>query len=83
MCKLWTIIKKQDSKIQASEMAFLRGAERCSKLGRIKNEAIKEELQVFNLNGKLEGYKQRWQEHLERISLEIQTYKTPMCGRCV
>ena len=33
-CELWTT-KKQDSKIQALEMAFLRGVKNCYKLDRI------------------------------------------------
>ena len=31
-CELWTTTKKQKSKIQASEMAFIRRVKRCSKL---------------------------------------------------
>ena len=34
-------------------MAFLRVVKRCSKLDRVRNEAIREVLQVFNLNEKL------------------------------
>ena len=49
-CDLWTATKKQNSKVQALVMAFLRGVERCFKLDHIKNEAVREELQVFNLN---------------------------------
>ena len=40
----------------------------CSKLDRIKNEAIREALQVFNFNENLKDYKQRWKERLERMS---------------
>ena len=51
--ELWRITSKQDGKIRALKMAFLRGVKRCSKLDRIRNEAIREELQVFKLNEKL------------------------------
>ena len=44
--------KKQDSETQASEMAFLRRVKRFYKLDSIRNEAIREELEVFNLNEK-------------------------------
>ena len=57
-CELWATTKKLGSKIQASGIAFLRGVKRRSKLYRLKNEAVREELQVFNLNGKLKEYKQ-------------------------
>ena len=57
-CELWTTTMRQESKIQASEMAYLRGVKRCSKFDRIKNKAIWEELQVLNFNEKLEDYEQ-------------------------
>ena len=44
-------------------MAFLRGIK--GKLDRIKNLAISEKLQVFNVPERLKYYKQRWKEHLE------------------
>ena len=44
---------------------YKRQVKRCSKLDRIKNEVIREELQVFNMNSKLKDCKQQWKEHLE------------------
>ena len=58
-CQLWTATKKLESKIQASETACLRGVNRCSKLERIRNFAVRQKLQVFNLNEKVKHYKQR------------------------
>ena len=49
-------------------MAFLRGVKKYSKPHRIKKEVIKEELQVFNSNERLKDDKQRWKEHLQRMS---------------
>ena len=40
----------------------------CSQRDLIKNESIREELQVFDLNEKLKDYKQRRKEHLETMS---------------
>ena len=48
-CELWASAKIQDSKIQASEMVFLRSAKKCTKLDRIKYKAIREGLQNFKL----------------------------------
>ena len=39
---------------------YKRQVKRYSKLDFINNEAIREVLQVINLNEKLEGYKQQW-----------------------
>ena len=65
---LWTTTKNRDSKIHSSEMAFLRGVKRCSKLDHIRSDSIREELQLFNLNRNLKYYKQWWKEYLERMS---------------
>ena len=69
-CELWTATKIQDTNIQPSGVAFLRGVKMCSKikLDRIKSDAIKEELQVLNLIKKLKDYKRRCNEHVERLS---------------
>ena len=40
-------------------MTFLRRVKRCSKLDRVKNKVLREELQVFYLNARLKDYKQR------------------------
>ena len=57
-------------------------AQRCT-----ENKAIREELQIFDLYKKLKDYKQRWKEHLERMSdsrLSKQVWKYKRTGhRCV
>ena len=66
-------------------MAFLGGVRRCCKLDCIRNEAIRDELQVFfNYNEKLKYYKQRLKEHLERQIPDwpnkVWKYRTQVCG---
>lgn len=51
-CELLTNTKKQ-SKIQASELMFLKLVKRCSSLDQIRNEDIREELRVSDLNNRL------------------------------
>lgn len=65
--EMWTATKKQESKIQASEMKFLRGVKGCTKLDHIRNEEIREELEIFNLNDRLNDNKQQWKEHIRRM----------------
>ena len=47
-CELWTTTKKQKVKYSPQKWR-LRGIQRYCKLDRIKKEAGREELQVFNL----------------------------------
>lgn len=48
-------LKKEENKIQASEIDFLRTVKRCSRLDHMRNEAVRDDLlRVFDdLNGKL------------------------------
>ena len=48
-------------------MRFFRRVKGCSRIGRIRNETIRQELQVFNLKEKIKFEGNKWQEHLERM----------------
>ena len=55
-------------------MSFLRRVKGCSRIDRIRNETIRQEPQVFNLNDKIKFNRNKWQEHLERM----QQYRIPV-----
>lgn len=63
----WTLTKKQQSKIQTTEMKFLRNVKGCTKRDLITNENIREELEIFNINERLKDFKQNWKEHVDRM----------------
>lgn len=53
--------------IQSSEMSFVRRVEGCTRSDRIRNEDIRHELQVYNINEKTESYKENRKHHVERL----------------
>lgn len=61
-CELWTVIKRRVTKIQASEITFLKGVKSYSELDHINNEDVREEL--HNLNNGLKSYKRRRKENI-------------------
>jgi hypothetical protein len=63
----WTLNARDKSRIQASEMKFLRSVKGCTREDKIRNEEIREELRIFNISEKIQGYHDRWVEHLERM----------------
>lgn len=63
----WTTTAKDESRIQASEMKFLRQVKGCTRRDRIRNDAIREELSIYNMNVKLKEYRGKWKEHLQRM----------------
>jgi hypothetical protein len=68
------------NKFQATEMRYLRSVKWCTKLDHIKNEDIRKELDTDSTQYKIENYRKKWIEHLdrmpdERIPKQILKYK--------
>jgi hypothetical protein len=53
-CESWTLLDTHRSKIQALEMRFLRRVEKVTKRDRIRNQVIREQLQVEPLQERIE-----------------------------
>lgn len=66
----WINRRKDRSKIEASEMAFLRSVKGCTKYDRIRSDDIRQELQMFKLTSRIEQNKENWREHMERMPEE-------------
>ena len=66
----WVTNTKHKQIIQTAEMKFLRSVKRCSRLDRIRNENIREELKIYNLNERIEENREKWKEHLNRMENE-------------
>ena len=63
----WITTKKEESRIQAQEMKFLRRVKGCTKLDRIRNTDIRTELNILDINQKIKENKNKWKEHVERM----------------
>jgi hypothetical protein len=64
---LWVISKEVKDKIQAAEMRFLGRFKGCTRADRLRNVDIRSELNIFNINNRLEG-KEKWKQHIERMT---------------
>jgi hypothetical protein len=49
-------------------MLFLRSIKGCSRIDRIKNDDIRQELNIFTSKDKIKDNKVRWCQHLNRMS---------------
>ena len=50
-------------------MKFLRRVKECARRDYIRNEEIREELSIYNINDKIKDYyKRKWSEHLARMA---------------
>lgn len=63
----WITTQKDTNKLQTAEMRFLRRIKGCTREDRLRNEAIREELQIYNINDKIEEQKENWRQHLHRM----------------
>ena len=48
-CKIWTVLKRHESRLQVTEMRFLRRVEGVTKLDRVRNEDIRQRLTVVKV----------------------------------
>lgn len=63
----WTMKKRDISRIQASEMKFLRSRIGVTRRDRMRNEKIREIVKEEPLQGKIETSRLRWYGHLKRM----------------
>jgi hypothetical protein len=59
----WVTSKKDKDKIQAAEMRFLRRVKGCTRTDRIRNVDIRAELNIYNINNRLEENREKWEQH--------------------
>lgn len=76
----WVPSKLDRSKIQAAEMRFLRRVKGCTRLDRIRNDDVRNALNIYNLNHRIDDYKRKWREHIDRMDKcrlpqQIRSYK--------
>jgi hypothetical protein len=61
----WILNARDESRIQASEMRFLRSVKGCTGEHKLRNEEIREELRTYNISEKIQDYQDRWKERME------------------
>ena len=55
------------TRLEAAEMRFLRSAAGCTRLDKIRSEAVRKELEIFGIQDVRLKYKQNWINHLEKM----------------
>ena len=80
----WTMKKRDESKIQASEMKFLRSTIRVTRRDRIRNVKIREMLKEEPLQEKIQTSRLKWYGHVKRMGedrLPRKAHETEMKGK--
>jgi hypothetical protein len=63
----WTLTKRQKSRLKAAEMRFLRSMTGYRLTYHRRNEDIREEIQIIDINPRIKDYQIKWLQHLERM----------------
>ena len=75
----WTLNESQKSRIQAMEMRYLRKVKGKTRMDKIRNEKIREDLEVESVTDKLEIQKLKWFGHLIRMNTNRPTKQIWEC----
>jgi hypothetical protein len=59
--------KKVQTRIQSTEMNFLRKTKGCEKQDQKTNELIRTELNIYPVNDTIEQYRNNWLQHINRM----------------
>ena len=74
-CETWSLSKRQQSKMQATQMNVLRRIEGVSRLDRVRNEDVREKLQQEGVRDMVKSRQEKWKIRMEEMSLERTTKK--------
>jgi hypothetical protein len=61
----WVMKERDDQRLEASQMKFLRHLLGITKLDQEMNQSVREKLGVQNIVRKIQQYKQEWLQRLE------------------
>jgi hypothetical protein len=65
--EIWVPTKKIQTRIQSTELNFLRKTKGCTKLNHITNAMIRTELNIYPVNDTTEQYRNKWFQHINRM----------------
>lgn len=83
-CESWVLSQQQKSKIQANEMKYLRRVKGVTRQDRIRNDDIREELEIQSIGEFIEQRQMSWWGHLQRMKDSIpvkRIWETKMHGK--
>jgi hypothetical protein len=63
----WTLTERQKSRLEAAEMRFRRSVAGYSLIDHTRNDDVREELQIIDINSRTKDYEIKWLQHLERM----------------
>jgi hypothetical protein len=66
----WVLKKRDEQRREAAQMKFLRHLLVITKLGRERNQSVREKLGVQNIVLEIKQYQREWLQHVERMNTD-------------
>jgi hypothetical protein len=63
----WVLKKREEQRLEAAQMKFLRNLLGITKLDKEKNQSIREKLRVQNTVKEIKQYQLKWLQHVQRM----------------
>jgi len=63
----WVLKKREEQRLEAAQMKFLRHLLRITKLDKEKNQCIREKNRSRKYSKKIKQYQEKWLQHIQRM----------------
>ena len=63
----WVLKKREEQRLEAAEMKFLRHLLGITKLDKEKNQCIREKTGAENIVKEIKQYQEKWPQHIQRM----------------
>lgn len=74
-CETWVLTEKLQKRLQVAEMKFLRRVANVTLMDKIRNEKIRESLEIASVRKYIEKSQLRWWGHMKRLNANRQVRK--------
>ena len=63
----WVLKKREEQRLEATQMKFLRHLLRITKLDKEKNQRIRQKTRAENIVKEIKQYQEKWLQHVQRM----------------
>ena len=66
----WVLKKREEQRLEAVQMKFLRHLLGITKIGKEKNQCIRQKTEAKNIVKEIKQYQKKWLQHVQRMGTE-------------
>ena len=70
--EVWVLKKREEQRLEATQMKFLRHLLGITKLDKEKNQCIRQKMGAQNITKEIKQYQKKWLQHVQRMDIDYQ-----------